>query len=119
MYNKNLLQVLLGKYTREEGVSLREVARRSGISASTVARIDRGETVNVKTSIELARFLGYDASAILENQKGDDALAERVVALIQSDPVMAGEFASLLNQIETGKADLRVLKDVLSFVNKS
>lgn len=50
-------------------VSQRELAKQSGVAASTIARIERGEDAHLKTVRLLAQALGKEPAELMELDK--------------------------------------------------
>ncbi len=78
----------LGKYLRElrkeQGLSIRSVAKSCGLAPSHLAKIEAGDTfktIGVLTLVKLSKFYGIPVSAMLEEAgfidgRGDDDLPE-------------------------------------------
>lgn len=77
----------LGKYLKqlreEQGLSIRNVARQSGMSPSHLAKIEAGDTfksISIQTLIKLSKFYGIPVSAILKEagfiEDAEDELPE-------------------------------------------
>jgi transcriptional regulator with XRE-family HTH domain len=95
----------LGRARNATGLSLAEVADRTGISASTLSRIESGERrVTIDFLERIARALGTTAAAVL----ADAALEDRLLVPTPAVKLAGGLTGVVLRVEDDGRSLLRV-----------
>lgn len=60
------LALLLGNYREQHAITLRDATKATGISASTLSRIERQDVVpDTDTLVKLSKWMGVDVSEVL------------------------------------------------------
>lgn len=96
MFNRQLCASHLEAHITGHGFSLREAARRSGVSASTLSRLLRGESPDMETFAILCGWMRLPPGVFFEVPdlpalvQGVTPLAQAIYAL-RSDELLAGE----------------------------
>ena len=112
-----MLPKLLSEKIKEQGLSYREVATQIGISHMTVARVLRGDSVDLDTLDAIARWLGVPLATILDarNAGSDEGFMGEVQLLSGMNPEFREVFQELFAQISNGDIDPRVLGDIVAY----
>ncbi|MEM4202693.1 MAG: helix-turn-helix domain-containing protein [Candidatus Methanomethylicaceae archaeon] len=103
-----------------EGLSEREVARRTGLSNTTVNNALKGKPVNINTLLCFARFLGVSPSSLLDSylpdlDNGQATVTSFVQYLYQQRPKLAENFSRLVQQAEKNTDIYGVLVEALHY----
>jgi transcriptional regulator with XRE-family HTH domain len=67
-FNRQVFRAHLQSALLQHHLSLRDAAKRSGISASTLSRLVNGETPDMETFAALVEWLQADTSAFFDNE---------------------------------------------------
>lgn len=103
-----------------EGLSEREVARRTGLSNTTVNNALKGRPVNINTLLRFARFLNTPPASLLDSYLPDHDNGQAVVTpfvqyLYQHYPKLARILARLLQQAREDMDIYGVLVEALHY----
>jgi transcriptional regulator with XRE-family HTH domain len=108
----NLLRGLMER----EGWSEREVARRTGLSNTTINNILKGEPVNINTLLVMARFLGLPPSQLLDSFLPEINDYENAIdVIIKADPRLARVFRTLAQMVSEGKATRSDIEEIVRY----
>lgn len=93
--NYEALATLL-KYKREQdGVSMRDLAAETGVSASTISRAENGMTLEPDHLFALMDWLGIDVTTVARREYQKSASAT-ITALLYDDPKLPKQYAALI-----------------------
>lgn len=85
-----VLGQLCAQRRAQEGLTLRDIEREIGVSASSLSRLENGRIVNAEHVAALVRWLGLTTEQIFGATIVDD-LPQQVSALILADPKLDSE----------------------------
>jgi len=112
----DILPNLLRNKMNSEGLSGREVARQIGVSATTVARVLNGESVDVDTLLRLCKWMDVSPAAILDAQlPSRSGLSAKIAAVIQTNPALAEIFDAAMEKLGKGEVDISVIHDLAAY----
>ena len=112
----DILPNLLDKKMKAEGLSGREVARRIGVSATTIARVLDGESVDVDTLLRLCKWMDVSPAAILDAQlPSRSGLSAKIAAVVQANPALAEVFDTAFEKLAVGEIDISDIQDVAAY----
>lgn len=86
--------LILGRRNRER-LSLRAVANDTGISASTICRIENGKSCEMEQVATLARWLGVNVDRFIPSTK-DENLPRVVKAMLLADKNLSSDAADAI-----------------------
>lgn len=91
MFDRQCFAAALESHLASHYLPLREAAKQSGISASTLSRLLHGETPDMETFAQLCRWLGVVPGAFFSDVGADSARGEitplaQVLAALRRDP---------------------------------
>jgi transcriptional regulator with XRE-family HTH domain len=92
--NYEALGRLLRDYRVREGISLRSAALQTGISPSTLSRVESGKTMELMHVIALADWLGVSVKEFASEPVGN--LPRKVKAMLLADPKLGRDEADVL-----------------------
>jgi len=111
-----LLPELVQDKMRKEGLSIREAGRQIGIAHTTVIRILNGETLDLKTLIDVCEWLGVSPSSILDSQiLGRSYLSAKIAVVVERNPEFAKVFEEAMDRLAQGKIDLATVADFVAY----
>lgn len=112
-----LLAKLVEEYLSNNKLSERQLAKKLGLSATTIGRIRRGESVDVETLVTVCRELNISPSYILNGQlPGDKSLGVSLAAVVEREPRLAKVFGIALDKLLSGEIDSSALRDVVNYM---
>lgn len=104
--NTARLGVMLRAKRKTEGLKLRHVTEQTGISASTLSRIERGAGLpDRETIIKLSHWLNISVGDLLLDEKLPNGAAqelstpERITALLRADRRLSAEAATVMSEM--------------------
>jgi hypothetical protein len=117
----NMFQLVVTEYLARHRISERELARRisaggSKISNVQINRIVKGEPVDLDTMQKVLDYMGVSLSSVVEGEK-EEALAQKIAALIEMDPQLKQSFAELMQKITTGQVSPEILKQIGDYIS--
>jgi transcriptional regulator with XRE-family HTH domain len=112
-----MLPKLLEKRLRDRKISVRTAAEELNVSHTTLHRIMNGETMDLKTLVNLSNWLGVRPSTILDSDANDEktSISSTITALIEQDPRLASAFTEIGKELKNGNIDLRDVEDIVSY----
>ena len=110
-----MLQIVLEKAMKEQGLSSHKAAEAIGVSHTTILRALRGETVDVDTIIKIANFLKVRPSELLNSMSTDTALTDQLAVLLSHSPEFEEELRDAVERVKGGALDSAVLRDIVSY----
>lgn len=113
----SILARLLKEVMEREDLSEREVARRTGLSNTTVNSALKGEPVSINSLLAFARFLNVAPSVLLDGFLPEiNDLHPMVYAIIQRDPELARLLVAIHRLTQSGKATMEDFKEALRYL---
>lgn len=108
MFNNETPSVVVGQRLRqlreERGISIRELSRRSGLSANALSMIERGLTSpSVSTLYRLTDALNVPITALFRQDQGQQAIVFRAVSDRTHVPFPLGVWEGLGGEAFTGR----------------
>jgi transcriptional regulator with XRE-family HTH domain len=111
-----MLKELLESEMKERRMSTREAAKSSGVSHTTIFRALRGDVVDVKTAIALAKWLNVKPSQLLNSlPPGEDHFPEKFTLMAEHYPDLKSAFEKIIQAIEKKDVDPSVLEDIAAY----
>ena len=98
-----------------EGLAVRDVAKLTGVSHSTIARAANNETVTVSTLVALCDFLGVPLRSVLDTKETPDEVFEQISRVVAIEPELKSVFTDIAKKINAGKLDKKVLSEIAAF----
>lgn len=115
--NKNLLTVLLGERMKEKNYSMRDVAKETGVSHTTISRILAGQTADIDTLIAICKWMNVSPSHFLDAQMGgEQTLGARMSAVLEANPALATVLEEALERMEDGRLSPQTLTDLVNYM---
>jgi transcriptional regulator with XRE-family HTH domain len=112
------LSKLLQEAINKRGVSNRAAAQEIGVSHTTISRILKGESVDYDTIILIAKWLGVNASTLMDaDSLSEDALANKISALLQTEPQLAEVFEEAADRLAKGQISPDTMRDLVAFAS--
>jgi len=108
---------LLKQRMKIEGLAVRDVAAKTGVSHSTIARAANGETVSVDTLVALCTYLGVSLGSVLSTENNPDRVFEQITKVISIEPELSEVFGDIARKINLGKLDQKVLSEIAAFAD--
>jgi Predicted transcriptional regulators len=98
--NHEALATLLAYKRNQEGLSLRDLAAQTGVSASTLSRIETGTAKNLDADhlFVLVDWLGVDFSLIGKREYRESAVAT-ITTLLHDDPKLTKKNAAIISKM--------------------
>jgi len=88
----------------------------TNLSATTISRILKGEVVDVRTVLQISKWLGVSPSYILSAYLPEgDGLNDKVALLIEKEPRLKGLFVDLVEKLQKNEIDIATVNDILSY----
>jgi len=110
------LGIILEQRMKDKGLSMRAVARQTGVAHTTISRILAGEPADVDTLVAICNWLGISpASALNEYGLGTDQLAAQLSIILSQEPELARVFAEALARIQRGEADPKLISELSAY----
>jgi transcriptional regulator with XRE-family HTH domain len=111
-----VLSTLIQEKVRRENISIREAARRVGVSATTISRTMEGESVDVETLIKICDWLGVSPSNVIDSYlPSTDGLGKSVAAILETNPKLAEVFGEAIQRIAMGELPPDTLRDIVAY----
>lgn len=98
-----------------QGLSVRDAAKKIGVSHLTVARAANGETVEVDTLVKIADYLGVPVKDILDVKETPDEINEQISMVLAIEPELSKVLAKIAKKVENKEMDAKVLAEVAAF----
>jgi DNA-binding Xre family transcriptional regulator len=112
----SVLSQLLQEDLRNRRWSERQLARSVGVSPTTIGRLLNGEFVDMDTLTKACEWLGIKPSQALDSLVADPELADQLMLLVKSDPVIEKLLMEMVSRIERGSIPPSALKEAILFV---
>jgi transcriptional regulator with XRE-family HTH domain len=113
----NLLKSLLAERMKKEKLSLREAARESNVSHTTIARILEGHSVDIDTFLVICEWLGVSPSEVLDAQvPGELELSAKLASVIRTYPELAPVLQEAVEKVERQEASPELIKDLFAYI---
>jgi len=118
-FNSTTLSTLLKDKMQAEGLSEREVARRTGLSNTTVNSALKGQILNNNSLLCISEFLHVPPSSLLDSYLPDfdngQATVASFVQYLRHNPQLAKIINDLAQQIREGKDISPILEEALHY----
>jgi len=111
-----MLQILLSEKMEHEKLSLRNAAKVTGVSHTTLARILNGDAIDLDTVVQVSKWLGLKVSSVL-NSFGDDDIASSIAMIIQTEPKLGKVIIEAANNVRSGAITPDDLRDILAYLS--
>lgn len=112
----NVLSTLLKEKVQRENISIREAARRVGVSATTISRSMEGESVDVDTLIKLCEWLDVSPSGVIDSYlPGPDGLGKSIAVILETNPALAEVFGEAVERVTRGDVSPDTLRDIAAY----
>lgn len=111
-----MLVELLTTKMKEMDLSLRATAKQIGISHTTIARILKGDQVDMKTLVAIANWLDISPSNFLGTEgKAETTLSEKIAAVLESEPKLKDMFEDTIRRIERGEVSSQLISEIVAY----
>ena len=110
-----MLDIMLKRTMRDQGLSSHKVAEEIGVSHTTILRALRGDTVDVNTIIKIASFLNVRPSELLNSMSTDATLADQLAVLLSHSRELEKELKDAVERTQAGELDPTVIRDIISY----
>ena len=113
----SILSSLLEERQRDLGISNRKMAKRVGISHTTLNRIYEGEAISLTTAQKVADYLDTDVSSLLSLDRDEQlqAVANVVATMIAQEPQLTKIFLEAHSKLKRGEISPEILKEIAAF----
>ena len=111
----NRLAELLRNRMDIDKLSVRAVAKQTGVSHSTIARAVNGETVEVDTLVRIANFLGVKAESLLDVRSEPDEILQQISMVLSIEPELSRVFGEIARKVSNKEMDKKVLAEIAAF----
>jgi transcriptional regulator with XRE-family HTH domain len=108
------LKLLLERKMRDEGLSLREAAKKIGVSHNTIVHVRKGDEIDLGTLFKISNWLNVLPATLL-NSANDDALAMQIAVLLERNPTLASVFRDALQKVVSEEIDLSIIEEVVAY----
>ena len=115
MTKETTLSVLLLEKAREDGLSIREISRQSGVAHTTIARAIEGQQVRVETLMRLAKWLKADPSSLLPVQSDPSDLAQAISGIVSEVPELGALLQTALDKMRRGEIRPETLREIIRY----
>jgi len=111
-----MLVELLNAKMKEKDLSFRETAKQIGVSHTTIARILKGDQVDMKTLVAIANWLDISPSIFLGTKgAAESTLSEKIASVLKSEPKLKGVFEETIIRIERGEASSQLITEIVAY----
>lgn len=101
---------------KDEKLSLRDVARATGISHTTISRIVQGGAYDIDTLLDICKWLEVSPSYVLDGFRSDeDNLDDRIASLLDMNPKLREVFEEAMDRYEEGEASAQAIEELLAY----
>ncbi len=118
-FNSTTISTLLKNKMQTEGLSEREVARRTGLSNTTINSALKGQILNNNSLLCISEFLHVPPSSLLDSYLSDldngQAIVASFVQYICHHPQLAEIVNDLAQQVREGKDIFPILVEALHY----
>jgi len=107
---------LMNQKMQKENMSERELARRMNVAPTTIARLKKGEFIDLETMYKICNWLGVNvASALNERGITDDALAAKMSLLIEANPDLRGLFTDMMRDFAESDLSVEDVREIIQY----
>jgi transcriptional regulator with XRE-family HTH domain len=111
-----MLKEILEKEQRLKGVSIRDLAKQANVSHTTIYRALRGETIDLDTVLDLAKWLGVRPSTLVNSlDRSDDSVPAKVALVIEHNPELKVAFEQAVKNVELDSVDPVIIEDIAAY----
>ena len=111
-----MIGTLLKEALTKKGLSTRQASEMTGIGHSTIARIIRGEWIDLETLVKLCDWLEISpATALNTLGNGKDVVVSSIATLIEAEPKLGQTFADAIRDVENGTLQPDDLRDIVAY----
>jgi len=112
----NTLQLLVQEKMKMDNLSLRDVARKTMTSHTTISRIVQGGSVDLATLKHVCDWLDVSAAYVIDGFWPDDKnLEAKVAVLLELNPKLRDVFSEAMSRYEKGEGSSQAIMDVLAY----
>lgn len=112
-----MLSTMLEAKLKEEGLSIRQAAKITGVAHSTILRTLRGESIDLETVLSFAKWLEVKPATLLNAMSENDTLAEKLTIVLKQSPKLADTFEEAIGKFVEGKIPLAIVNDIAAYAS--
>lgn len=110
-----MLKDLVNRKMEFEHLSLRSASNQIGVSHTTIARVLKGDTVDMPTIIATCKWLGLTPADVLGSGTRKETLATRLAIIIDKEPRLAKVFNDAIDLMDIGELDDGIINDIIAY----
>ncbi len=111
-----MLAEKLSQKMMENGLSPRQVGQKVGVSHTTILRAAKGDDVDVRTIIQLSKWLGVKPATLLNSMASTETgLADQIEVLLSGNPLLAQELGLAIEAVAKGQIAPVIIADIAAY----